>query len=142
MIRFIFACMFATVLLLSTCASAMLAPRHVHIEQYTTPTADVQRDVDQERERCLALTASLADRSQAQEALDTLDLLERLNVQEQRLWAYYDALRDSAQTRQSLTEQRIALEQLVHNQEQMQQDLDRRLQELRPADRQSIQFNR
>ncbi len=141
MIRFICACLFATILLLSTCASCVLIPQTVRSIQVKPRSTLITHDLELERQRSLQLRDSLADRSQANEALETLKLLEQLQQQEQRLWAYYTALHESARTRQSLTEQRIALEELLHDQEQMQQDIDRRLRALRPEQRPTIQFN-
>ena len=143
MIRFICACLFASFLLLSTCASCVLIPTvaAARSDVVQPRTSLISHDLSAERQRSLALRDNLADRSMAHEALETLELIEQLKQQEQRLWAYYTALHDSARTRQSITEQRIALEELLHNQEQMQQDIDKRLRVLRPDQRPSIQFN-
>jgi hypothetical protein len=141
MIRFIFACLFAFFLLLSTCASCVLIPQINKVEVIQPQKCVVVHDLDNERQRSYQLRKSIADRSQADEALETLKLLERLQTQEQRLWAYYEALHDSARTRQSMTEKRIALEELLHDQKKMQQDIDKRLRTLRPEQRSSIQFN-
>jgi oligoendopeptidase F len=141
MIRFICACLFASFLLLSTCASCVLIPVVAGSEHVKVHTHRITHDLSVERQRSEQLRGSLVDRTQANEALETLELIEQLKQQEERLWAYYAALHDSARTRQSITEQRIALEELLHDQEQMQQDIDKRLRVLRPDQRPSIQFN-
>lgn len=145
MLRFICACLFATLLLLSTCASCVLLPTvhssHATVPAVQQPVTAITPDLDRERQRTLQLQTGLADRSQAEKALETLALIEELQQQEQRLWAYYQALHESARTRQSITEQRIALEELLNDQEQMQQNIDKRLRALRPTQRPSIQFN-
>ena len=141
MIRFIAACSFAALLLLSTCASAVFMPKTLRVGTATASTAMSLRDLDYERQRSLALRNSLADRSQAEEALRTLDQLQRLYQHEEQLWSYYEALHSSAMTRQSMLEQRLQLERLLQEQQQMQEQLNKKLNNLRPPQDNTITFN-
>lgn len=140
MIRFIAACTFAALLLLSTCASAVFMPKHIQVST-ELGSAMPLRDLDYERQRSRALRNSLADRSQAEEALRTLDQLQRLYQHEEQLWSYYEALHSSAMTRQHMLERRIELERMVQQQEQMQTQLNNKLNQLRPHTQNNISFN-
>ncbi len=116
-------------------------PRVVQIQHQPAPSAALQRDLMHERQRSRQLRASVADRSQAEEALKTLDLIDRLYQQEERLWTYYEALHSSAETRQSMLEQRLELERLLHEQEKIQKNINKQLQVLQPDPAGSITFN-
>ena len=100
------------------------------------------RDLEYERKRTMALRDSLADRSQAEEAFRTLEQLQRLYQHEEQLWSYYEALHNSAVTRQSMLEHRIELERMVQQQTQMQEQLNHKLNKLRPQTHDSISFNK
>ena len=139
MIRLLAACLIATVLLVSTCASSVFRPQPRSLIE--TTSTDAYRDLDHERARTQQLRSSLADRSQADEAMKALALLEELYQQEEKLWTYYEALHQSAQTRQAMIEQRIQLEQLVHQQQHIQHQLEKQLTKLRPSTESNIQFN-
>ena len=116
-------------------------PRVVQIQSQPTATAATQRDLSHERSRSRQLRASVADRSQAEEALKTLDLIDRLYQQEERLWTYYEALHSSAETRQSMLEQRLELERLLYEQEKIQKNINKQLQVLQPEPSDTITFN-
>ena len=100
------------------------------------------RDLAYERHRSLQLRDSLADRSQAEEALRTLEQLERLYHHEEQLWSYYEALHSSASTRQEMLEKRMQFERLLQEQQHMQEQLNKKIQKLRPNSTPDISFNR
>ncbi len=67
-----------------------------------------------------------------EEAIRTLEMLQELYAQEQRLWSYLDALEAQHATRSQLAQERGELEARVARHQRQLQELDASLEHLRP----------
>jgi hypothetical protein len=110
-------------------------------EAKTLSAASVRRSqLSQELDRWRARTTTLADRDAAAEAQRTLDLIGRLYEQEDRLWAYYQAVDAGVTQRTRLVEEQIERERIIREQERLGHELEQSLARLRPTGSESIDF--
>ncbi len=103
MLRILAAFIAAACLLLGSTAGAwQLVERHRRTDAQIMLRQRLER-LEQETRNWEHLDpASMADQASAREAARTLDMLGQLYRQEERLWAYYDALQHSSRTRRVL----------------------------------------
>lgn len=78
--------------------------------------------------------SSIAAEGTREEALRTLDMLQQLYAQEERLWQYLEALDAQQATRSQLVEERAELERRVAEHRRQLEQLDASLDGLRPPE--------
>ncbi len=89
--------------------------------------------IDREQQRWRSGgSGSLAQADLAGEAHRTLDLLEELYRQEERLWTYYDALERSSTLQRQFIDERRELEQLLQQRRRQLETLEHSRHSLRP----------
>lgn len=86
-----------------------------------------------ERQRWQLDQPSVSAAGTSSEAIRTLDLLNELYAQEERLWAYYDAVTRSHTTRSELAQEEAALTRRVAEHRRQLERLEHTIDHLRPA---------
>lgn len=80
--------------------------------------------------------AGPAQQAMAEEARRTIELLEQVYAQEDRLWTYYSALDESVQQRSALANEKARLVENISRHELRLHSLEQDLDRLRPHDAQ------